>query len=118
VGRYENIIVISPDCTKEEEEELLKRIRANLEKFGSTILRMDDWAVRKLAYPIKKKEKGHYFFLLLEADEANMANINKFYKTLDMVLRHMLVRVDDKQNGLEKPPDHVVFDELEGEFSN
>lgn len=115
--RYENIIVVSPDCTKEEEEELLKRIRANLEKLGSTILKMDDWAIRKLAYKIKKKDKGRYFFLLLEVDEANLANINKFYKTLDLVLRHILVRVDDQAKGLEKPPDHVVFDELEGEFS-
>ncbi len=117
MGRYENIIVISPECAKEEEEELLKRIRANLEKFGSTILKMDDWGIRKLAYPIKKKDKGHYFFLLLDVDEASMTSINKFYKTLDVVLRHMLVRVDDKEKGLEKAPDHVVFDELEGEFA-
>ena len=117
MGRYENIIVISPDCTKEEEEELLKRIRANLEKFGSTIIKMDDWAIRKLAYQIKKKDKGRYFFFLIDVDEKNTANINKFYKTLDLVLRHILVRVDDKSNGLEKPPDQVVFDELEGEFS-
>ena len=31
--RYENIVIIvAPDCTKEEEEELLKRIQGNLEK--------------------------------------------------------------------------------------
>jgi small subunit ribosomal protein S6 len=118
VGRYENIIVVSPDCTKEEEEELIKRVRANLEKFGSTILKMDDWGIRKLAYVIKKKDKGHYFFFLVDVDEANMANINKFYKTLDLVLRHILVRVDDDAKGLEKSPDHVIFDELEGEFSS
>ena len=32
MGRYENIVVLSPDITKEEEEELLKRIQGNLEK--------------------------------------------------------------------------------------
>ncbi len=64
MGRYENIIVINPDCTKEEEEDLLKRIAANMEKFGANIIKVDDWAVRKLAYPIKKKDKGHYFFYL------------------------------------------------------
>ena len=118
MGRYENVVVINPDCTKEEEEELLKRIQANLEKFGSTVLKLDDWGIRKLAYHIKKKDRGHYFFLLADVDEANMANINKFYKNVDLILRHILVRVDDKAKGLEKPPDHVIFDELEGEFSS
>jgi len=116
VGRYENILIISTDCTTEEEEELLKRVRANLEKSGATIIKFDDWSIRKLAYPIKKKDKGHYFFILLEMEEANISAINKFYKNIDPILRHMMVRVDDKEKGPDKPPDHVVFDELEGEF--
>jgi len=116
VGRYENILIISPDCTKEEEEELLNRVRANLQKSGATIIKLDDWSIRKLAYPIKKKDKGHYFFLLLEMDGANLSGISKFYKNIDPILRHMVVRVDDKEKGPDKPPDHVLFDELEGEF--
>ncbi len=58
MGRYENIVVLSPDISKEDEDELLKRIQANLEKAGATTVRFDDWAVRKLAYPIKKKDRG------------------------------------------------------------
>jgi small subunit ribosomal protein S6 len=117
VGRYENIVVLSPDITKEEEDELLKRIHANLEKTGAGIVRFDDWAVRKLAYPIKKKDRGHYIFFLLDMDEANVAGMGKFYRTLDPVLRHLFVNVDEKNEGPKKPPDHVSFDDLEGEFA-
>jgi small subunit ribosomal protein S6 len=115
VARYENIVVISPDCTKEEEEELLKRITANIEKFGASIIKTDDWAVRKLAYPIKKKDKGHYYFFLLDMAEENVAPLNKFYRTVDLILRHMFVVVEEAKKGPEKPPEAVVFDELEGE---
>lgn len=117
MGRYENIIVINPDCTKEEEEDLLKRITANIEKFGATIMKIDDWAVRKLAYPIKKKDRGHYFFFLLEMAEENVAPLNKFYRTVDLILRHMFVAVAEADKGLETPPEPVVFDELEGELA-
>ncbi len=116
MGRYENIVVLSPDLAKEEEDDLMKRIQGNLEKAGATIVKLDDWAVRKLAYPIKKKDKGHYFFYLLDMDEGSVATMAKFYRTLDPVLRHMFVVVDDKSEGPKKPPDPVVFDELEGEF--
>ena len=117
MGRYENIIVINPDCTKEEEEDLLKRIAANMEKFGAIVIKIDDWAVRKLAYPIKKKDKGHYFFYLLDMAEENVTSLNKFYRTVDLILRHMFVAVTESNKGLEKPPEPVVFDELEGEFA-
>lgn len=117
MGRYENIVVLSPDITKEEEDELLKRIQGNLDKAGATTIRQDDWAVRKLAYPIKKKDRGHYFFFLLDMEEDNVAGVSKFYRTLDPVLRHMFVAVDEKSEGPKKPPDQVSFDELEGEFA-
>jgi small subunit ribosomal protein S6 len=117
VGRYENIIVINPDCTKEEEEDLLKRITTNIEKFGANIIKVDDWAVRKLAYPIKKKDRGHYFFFLLDMAEENVAPLNKFYRTVDLILRHMFVAVAEADKAPEKPPEPVVFDELEGELA-
>lgn len=117
MGRYENIVVLSPDISKEDEDELLKRIQANLEKAGATTVRFDDWAVRKLAYPIKKKDRGHYVFFLLDMDEGSVATMNKFYRTLDPVLRHLFVVVDDKNEGPKKPPDQISFDEMEGEYS-
>ena len=116
MGRYENIVVLSPDITKEEEEELLKRIQGNLEKAGAVTVRFDDWGVRKLAYPIKKKDRGHYVFFLLDVDEGNVATMNKFYRTLDPVLRHLFVVVDEKSEGPKKPPDQISFDEMEGEY--
>ena len=108
-------MIVAPDCTKEEEDDLLRRVQANVEKLGAELLRVDDWGVRKLAYQIKKKDRGHYFFLLLSMDESTVVVLDKFYRTMDLILRHLFVVVDEKDKGLEKPPEPVVFDELEGE---
>ena len=114
--RYENIVIISPDCKKEEEDELLSRIKTGLEKAGANVIRMDDWGVRRFAYPIRRNDKGHYLFFLLDMDENGVGTLNRFYKNIDLILRHMIVGVDEKYLGPEKPPEQVVFDELEGEF--
>jgi hypothetical protein len=50
-------------------------------------------------------------------DEGSVATMNKFYRTLDPVLRHLFVVVDDKNEGPKKPPDQISFDEMEGEYS-
>jgi small subunit ribosomal protein S6 len=117
VARYENIIVINPDCSKEEEEELLKRITTNMEKASATVAKLDDWGVRKLAYPIKKKDRGHYFFFLLDMPTDKVAGLGKFYRTVDNILRHMFVVVDEAKKVPEKAPDQVIFDDTEGEFA-
>lgn len=114
--RYENILIISPDVPKEEEEELLKRVAGYMEKAGAQVVRTEDWAVRKLAFPIKKKDRGHYLYFLLDMDEKGVVPLAKYYRTVDQILRHMFVNVDEKSEGPKKPPDQVVFDELEGEF--
>jgi small subunit ribosomal protein S6 len=115
VARYENIIVINPDCSKEEEEELLKRIATNIEKTGASIVKLDDWGVRRLAYPIKKKDRGHYFFYLLDMAEDKVAGLGKFYRTIDNILRHMFVVIDVAKKVPEKAPDQVVFGDAESE---
>ncbi|HEY3275412.1 MAG TPA: 30S ribosomal protein S6 [Syntrophorhabdaceae bacterium] len=117
MARYENIIVINPDFSKEEEDELLKRITTNMEKASATVAKLDDWGVRKLAYPIKKKDRGHYFFYLLDMPEQKVAGLGKFYRTVDGILRHMFVVIDEAKKVPEKAPDQVIFDDGEGDVS-
>jgi small subunit ribosomal protein S6 len=117
VARYENIIVINPDCSKEEEDELLKRIATNMEKASASVAKTDDWGVRKLAYPIKKKDRGHYFFFLLDMPEDKVAGLGKFYRTVDNILRHMFVVIDAAKKVPEKAPEQVIFGDAEGEAS-
>ncbi len=68
--------------------------------------------MRKLAYPIKKKDKGHYFFYLLDMAEENVTSLNKFYRTVDLILRHMFVAVTESNKGLEKPLNRLFLTSL------
>lgn len=115
--RYENIVILNPDISKEEKEDLLQRIRANIERNGGRIVRFDDWTIRKMAYSIKKIDRGHYYYILFDGEKSLIPQLDRFYKTQDSLLRHLFVRVDDSEEGPDKIPEQVIFDELEGEYS-
>ena len=106
---------MAPDCTKEEEEELLKRIQGNIEKARRGAAKNRRLGRAKARIPDQEEGRGHYYFFLLNMDEGTVSTMDSFYRTMDLVLRHMFVVVDEKDKGLEKPPEPVVFDETEGE---
>ena len=113
---YENIVIVAADCSSEEEEEVLKRVQGSFDRFGAEIVRVDDWGVRKLAYPIKGKDKGHYFFYLLNMEQGAVAGLDKFYRTHGPHPETYVRRSGrEVERGLEKPPEPVVFSEVEGE---
>lgn len=114
--RYENIIVIDPDFANDESE-ILNRIKGNIERLGGKIERFDDWSLRKLAYNIRKKDKGHYFYVVFEMDQKHVPSLEKFYRTYEPIMRHMIVQLEKRKKPLDKAPEQVTFDEFEGEYA-
>jgi small subunit ribosomal protein S6 len=115
VRLYENVVIVAPEVAGEEEADLMKRVQGYMERLGAQLVRLDDWGVRKLAYPIKGKDKGHYYFYLLNMEEGAVAGLDKYYRTMDPILRHMFVVTNEKATALEKPPEQVTFAEAESE---
>jgi len=60
VREYELVYVIQPDAAPERVEEIHKRIDDAIAGGGGTFLTRDDWGKRKLAYEIRKFQKGQY----------------------------------------------------------
>ncbi len=58
---YEFNYILQPDITAEREQEIHAVVDDQIRKADGTILVRDDWGKRKLAYEIKKFQKGHYF---------------------------------------------------------
>ena len=63
VREYEFIYIIQPDATPEREKEIQARVEKEIVAGGGQILLWDDWGKRKLAYEIRKFNKGHYMLV-------------------------------------------------------
>ncbi len=92
--RYETIVIIDPDLSKEAEAPILERVNDLIPQFGGTLIVTDDWGTRKLAYDIKKKNRGHYVRLDFCGDGALVQEIERFFKIDDKVLKFMTVLLD------------------------
>jgi len=51
---YETIYIVKPDLTDEENKALTTKVNEVVAKMNGDVRKLEDWGIRKLAYPINK----------------------------------------------------------------
>ena len=80
------------DDKKEAAVEMVKEIIAAEGEVGN----VDVWGMRKLAYPIQKKNEGYYVVVEFKAQPTLPKELDRRMKIADSVMRHIIVNKDEK----------------------
>ncbi len=92
---YEVMFIIDPaleDAVKDETVETVKGIIAAQGEVGE----VDVWGLRKLAYPIMKKNEGYYVVIQFQGETTLPKELDRRLKISDNVIRHIIVNKDEK----------------------
>ena len=92
--RYETIIIIDPDLSDEGRAPVLDRVTELIPQFDGTLILVDDWGAKKLAYEIKKKTRGYYVRMDYCGNGALISEIERNFRIDDRVLKFMTVLLD------------------------
>lgn len=92
--KYESLYIIHPDVVGDELTAMVERFQTILTEQKAGILKLDNWGTRKLAYPIKKQEKGCYVQTIFEADAEVIAEYERRLRLDEKVLRFMTLRFE------------------------
>ncbi|HVH10566.1 MAG TPA: 30S ribosomal protein S6 [Gemmatimonadales bacterium] len=90
--RYETVYIFDPALEEPAIGEKLERFHALLTKDGKgTISNVAHWGKRTLAFPIKKKDTGHYVVAQYETTGALLPEYERAVKLDEGVLRFLVV---------------------------
>lgn len=92
--KYEAVFIFLPTLEEEKRTQLLDRFKGIIEADG-TIVNVDDWGVRKLAYLIDDIAEGHYVLINMETTPEVVAELDRVVKISDSVMRYMIIREDE-----------------------
>lgn len=98
---YEFIYVVQPDATPEREAEIHQRIDQVVADHSGRLLLRDDWGKRRLAYEIKKFQKGHYFQVNFLGLGKEISEIERLMRIDADVLRYLTVQANDDVRDIE-----------------
>jgi small subunit ribosomal protein S6 len=98
---YEFVYVIQPDATVEREAEIHQRIDGVIGDHKGRLLLRDDWGKRRLAYEIRKFQKGHYFQVNFLGLGKEVAEIERLMRIDADILRYLSVLANDEVKDIE-----------------
>ena len=99
---YEVMYIVNPDTEAVKIEKLNDAVGKLIEKEGGTVIRMDDIGIRNLAYPIQKKNTGHYVLFEIEGSGQEILELERRMRVNDLVIRFITVRVDEERKKADK----------------
>ena len=100
--KYELVYVVSPDATDAQIADLHAQVEAIAQRLGGQIEKTDNWGRRRLAYEIGPHKEGTYVLELIEGSGDLMKEIDRRFKVTDLVIRHLVVRVDEQQTVIDR----------------
>jgi small subunit ribosomal protein S6 len=98
--RYETIIITDPDMAEDARKALIAKIGELMAAEGGSLIKQEDWGIRKLAYEIRKKPRGFYTLFDFCGQGALVDEMERQFRIDDRVLKYMTV-VLDKEADLE-----------------
>ena len=93
---YELLLFTNPSIDEETRLAALKRIDSVVAAAKGTVDNVEEWGKRKLAYEIDGLTEGDYVLIDFHMDPQEIAELDRVLRISDTVVRHMIVRRDDR----------------------
>lgn len=108
--RYETIYIVNPNLDTESLNEVISKFSGLVEKLKGSLFKVQEWGKRKLAYEVKRFDKGYYIILGFFGLPDTVRELERNLKLDDRILKYLTVKVDEDVN-----PDELADKEVKNE---
>ena len=90
--RYETIFILRPNAGEDEINKVVESTSKIIIDEKGTIIELDKWGMKKLAYLIKKESLGYYVYCDYAGTPAAVTEIERKFRIDDTVLKYMTIK--------------------------
>ena len=92
---YEVMFIVKPDLDEETTTAVVDKLQRVLTERGATIVNVDRWGRRRLAYEVAGFNDGQYVVMNFQSQPEAAKELERVMKISDEVIRYLLIRKDD-----------------------
>ena len=94
MNHYETVFILTPVLSDAQMKEAVAKFTKVLTDNGATIVNLEEWGMKKLAYPIQKKTSGFYILIEFDGDATIVKKLETAFRRDDSVMRFLVFRLD------------------------
>ena len=94
MNKYELLFVLDPTLEETAKTATVDTVKGIIAADGE-VTEVNEWGLRKLAYPIQKKTEGYYVVMQFTAGPALPKELDRRLRISDSCMRHIIVNKDE-----------------------
>ena len=92
---YEVMFILDPALGDDKKEAVVETVKEIITAEGE-VGNVDVWGLRKLAYPIQKKNEGYYVVVTFQASPELPKELDRRLRISEVVMRHLIINKDEQ----------------------
>ena len=94
--RYETIVIVDPDVPEDERNSLCDKIKDVILQKNGSLIELEEWGIKRLAYEIRKKIRGYYFRIDYCGIGELVDELERSFRINDRFLKFMTIMLADE----------------------
>jgi small subunit ribosomal protein S6 len=90
---YETTFIVNASVDDAQIEAAIERVQDVITRNGGTIIALNKWGRKRLAYPINKKTTGFYCHIEFEAEGSVIGLVERSYQLDELILRFLTIHL-------------------------
>jgi len=91
--QYETIFVVNPTVVEETYREVVNKFKGIIEKQKGVLVKAEEWGIQRLAYTVRKSDKGAYVLFNYCGDAGVTMELERDLKLDDRILKYQTVKL-------------------------
>ena len=94
MNNYETVFILNPVLSEDQAKDTVDKFVKVLTSHKANIINVEQWGLRKMAYPIQKKSTGFYNLIEFTAPSETIASLETEYRRDESVMRFLTISLD------------------------
>jgi small subunit ribosomal protein S6 len=99
LNKYETVFIIDPSIESEDIEKVIEDTQNLISGSGGTVIRVDKWGKKRLAYEVKGNRDGYYVLVNFEAEPQFIQRLGRYYGLTEEIIKYMTLKAEELTGG-------------------
>lgn len=93
---YQSVLILKPDLDEAQVDQSVEKITSIIKKFDGSVLNLEKWGKKRLAYRVKKNKFGYYLNIYHTCEPVKVPDLEKEYQLYDLVIKYLVIRLEER----------------------